>query len=107
MRTLFIVLLGYAVMTCLAYLRNVGLPTMYRDRDIALFLAVQGLADLVTNGVLLMAALGTLHGDGVAWPFAVALAVQGGVYTWRLWLSHGLPTIRKRRGGKDEVQDRS
>lgn len=95
MRLLFVVLFAYAVLACAIYLYNIGRPGEHTDADVARFLVAQGWADLVTNGVLLLASLGALHGLVIVWLFAVALVVQGAVYTWRLWLSRSSFKIKR------------
>lgn len=109
MRTLFIVIFGYAVLMCVIYLYRIGRPSAHDDRDVARFLAAQGWADLTTNGVLLLASARALHGHVATGLFVAALTVQGAVYTWRLWLSRGMPRgkIMSTKGGNDAIQDRS
>lgn len=96
-RAVLVFLLAYAVLATAGFLRNIGRPARHGDVDVARFLVAQGWADLATNGVLLAALVQALHGRVAVWLYATALVVQGGVYTWRWWIT--------RRGARSRKTD--
>lgn len=83
MRMLFGLLLGFSIALSLGFVVALGRPRRHPDVPMAWFLASTGWAAVAIDAALFAAVLGT---HVPAWLFAVVLAVQDGVFGWRLVL---------------------